>query len=870
MPPAAAAKAALCQFGNTGIWQEDRRNMGTIPMLEVFWRDLRYGARQLWLNPLFTAVAVLSLALGIGANTAVFTLLDQLVLRLLPVHDPEQLVMIWPTGPVLGNVDGNRATSYPMYQDFERKAAAFSYVFCRYDQQLAMSAGDSTERVNGELVSGNYFEALGAQPALGRVLSPEADDRIYKGHPVVVLSHRFWANRFSGDPSIVGKKIRVNNYPMEVVGVAAPGFVGLDPSSTPDLWVPIQMKPLMTPGQDSLGDRRTEWVNVFARMKRGYTVQTASAALQPLFHQMLVQELGLPELSKVSAYDRQRFLKRTANVETAATGYSGMRAKYSTALVVLMGMAALILVIACANVASLLIARAVARQREMAVRLAIGAGRTALIRQLLVESLLLALSAAVLGLALSVLTTRALLAMLPSGSTLLLHAEPDLRILAFGVGLALLTSLLFGLAPALQGTKLDLATTLKDVVGAVTGGGRSSRLRKVLVTAQVALSFLLLAGAGLFARTLFNLRNTHSGFQDIGHLITFQVDPGKLGYSVPRIRSFYEDALREIRATPGVESAAYSVVPLFRGYNWSGPMAVEGHQAKDGVEDREDRNVVSPGYWRTLGVPLLKGRDFDERERFDGRHMPQMPSAAIVNRKFAEHFFGQESPIGRHIGNMGDRTLPIQIIGEVEDSLYEGPRQGVPMQVFYAHPEAPVPLGAYFYVRTTRDPKAMFPMIRQVLGKLDPSLPVDDMKTLKAQLDETLSTERLIASLSVVFGGLATLLAAIGLYGVMAFVVVRRTKEIGLRLALGAPRGSVLWLVLREALILIGAGLLVGAPAYYLLSKYAASQLFGLTPVDAWTCAGSMAILVIVAVFSGFVPARRASGIDPITALRYE
>jgi ABC-type antimicrobial peptide transport system permease subunit len=271
-----------------------------------------------------------------------------------------------------------------------------------------------------------------------------------------------------------------------------------------------------------------------------------------------------------------------------------------------------------------------------------------------------------------------------------------------------------------------------------------------------------------------------------------------------------------------------------------------------------------------LGVLLLKGRDFDARERFDGRNVPLMPSAAIVNRKFAEHFFGQESPIGRHIGNMGDQTLAIQIIGEVEDSLYEGPRQGVPMQVFYAHPEAPVPLGAYFYVRTTRDPKAMFPMIRQVLGNLDASVPVDDMKTLKAQLDETLSTERLIALLSVVFGGLATLLAAIGLYGVMAFVVVRRTKEIGLRLALGAPRGSVLWLVLREALILIGVGLLVGAPAYYFLSQYAASQLFGLTPADAWTWAGSIAVLVFVALLSEFLPARRASGIDPITALRYE
>lgn len=755
-----------------------------------------------------------------------------------------------------------------MYQDFERKAAAFSYVFCRYGQQLAMNFGGSTERVNGELVSGNYFDALGARAALGRVFSPHLDDRVYKGHPAVVLSHRYWVNRFAADSAIVGKTVRLNNYAMVVVGVTAPGFSGLDPASAPDLWVPIQMKPLMTPDSDNLGNRRSEWVQVFARLRPGYTVESAHAALEPLFHQIVQEELQEPELRKVSAYDRERFLKRTTVVETAATGYSGMRQMYSTALMVLMGMAALILLIACANVASLLIARSSARQREMAVRLAIGAGRSALIRQLLIESLLLALAAAAVGLVLSIGTTQALLNMLPAGSTLMLHATPDLRILSFGIGVALATGLLFGLAPALQGTRLDLATTLKDVVGAVAGGSGSARLRKVLVTAQVALSFLLLAGAGLFAKTLFNLKNTASGFEDIEHLVTFQVDPAKLGYTVPRIRDFYEDALRKLRATPGVRAAAYSVVPVFRGFHWSGPTEVEGHQAKDGEDTGANRNVISPGYWQTMGIPLLRGRDFDERDRFDGRNADRMPSVVIVNRKFAEHFFGTASPIGRHIGR--DGKLTTQIIGEVDDTLYDGPRQGLPRQIFWAHAEAPVPLGAYFYVRTTGDPNAMFPAIRRVIADLDSSLPVDDMKTLAAQLDEGLSTERLIASLSVVFAALATLLAALGLYGVMAFTVVRRTKEIGLRLALGAPRGKVLWLVLREALILTGIGLGVGVPVYYAVSRYVASQLFGLTPADAWIGVGSIAILALVAAFAGFVPARQASGIDPITALRYE
>jgi predicted permease len=505
MTPDDAAYAASRQFGNATLLQQDRREMQTLALIESIWRNLRYGARQLRSHPMFTAVAVLSLALGIGANTAVFTLFDQLVLRLLPVQQPERLVMVWSTGPHLGTNRPPRAASYPMYQDFQRKAEAFESVFCRYYTPLTIGVDGSTEPVNAELVSGNYFQVLGVGPAAGRVFSPESDDRLYKGHPVVVLSHRYWLTRFGGDPKVAGKKVLVNNYPMEVVGVSAPGFTGIDPSNSPHIWVPIQMKPLMTPGSDDLGNRRSQWVQMFARLKPGYTVESARASLQPLFYQILQQELGETALSGISPYDRGQFLKRTVLVETAANGYSDLRQQYSTALVVLMGMAGLILLIACSNVASLLIARAVARQKEMGLRLAIGASRRSLVGQLLVESVLLSLAGAALGLVLSVAATRALLSMLPSsGALLTLRAEPDLRILLFNTGVAFATGLLFGLAPALQATKLDLLTALKDVVGGVTGGRGSARLRKALVTAQVALSFLLLAGAGLFARTLIN------------------------------------------------------------------------------------------------------------------------------------------------------------------------------------------------------------------------------------------------------------------------------------------------------------------------------------------------------------------------------
>ncbi len=873
MKPGDADSAARRQFGNIPLLQEDRREMQTITSLETAWRDVRYGARQFRLNPLFTTVAVLSLALGIGANTAVFTLLDQVVLRLLPVREPERLVMVWSTSPHFGNNIGPRAASYPMYQDFQRRAEAFEFVFCRFETPSSITVSGGTERVNAELVSGNFFQALGIPPAVGRVFSPEADDRMYKGHPSVVLSHQYWLHRFAGDPGILGKKILVNSHPMEIVGVSAAGFAGLDPASSPDIRVPILMAPVMTPGRDDLANRRSQWVQLFARLKPGYTVQSARASVQPLFHQMLRQELGESALRGLSQYDRVQFLNRSALVEAAATGYSGLRQQYSAALVVLMCMAGLILLIACSNVASLLTARSVARQKEMAVRLAIGAGRVSLIRQLLVESVLLALAGASFGLALSVAATRGLLHMLPaSGATLMLHAGPDARILLFSMGVALATALLFGVAPALQATRLDLLTALKDLAGAATGAGNSARFRKALVTAQVALSFLLLMGAGLFARTLANLKNTRTGFESARNLVSFQVDPAKNGYTAARTRNFYSDALREVLTASGVESAAYAMWALLNGREWDLTVVVEGHLAEQGEDMQAYYNLVSPGYWRAMGIPVLQGRDFDERDRVDGGDDPQPWTVAIVNREFAEHFFGARDPIGRLIGCChGPGTKPtIRIVGVVENSLFGGPRAGVRRQVFLPYLQSASPAAVTFYVRTTKPSAAIFATMRGIVAKLDGSMPVYDLKTLENQLDETLSTERLIASLSAVFGALATVLAALGLYGVMAFVVARRTREIGLRMALGAPRSWVLWLVMREVLILLAVGLAAGVPAAYVLSRYVSSQLFGVTPADVWTGVASIAVLGLVALVSSLVPAWRATAISPITALRYE
>jgi predicted permease len=875
MTPAEAALAARRQLGNATLLKESHREMRVFPSVESFWRALRYGVRQLRANPAFTAFAVLSLALGIGANTAVFTLLDQLVLRRLPVKDPERLVMIWTTGPHFGDNNGPRRVSYPMYEDFQRRAVAFESVFCRFETPVAVGVEGVTERVTAELVSGNYFQALGAGPAAGRVFSPEADDRFYKGHPVVVLSHRYWVEHFGADPAAVGRKILVTNYPMEIVGVAARGFTGADPSISPDLWIPIQMRPLVTPGADDLGNRLSQWIQVFARLKPGFTVASARASLQPLLRQILEQETASPGLSRLSPYDRERFLKRAALVESAATGYSDLRMGYSTALFVLMGMSGLILLAACSNVAGLLVARAVARQKEMAVRLSIGAARRTLIGHLMAESLLLSLAGAVLGLALSIGATRGLLSLLrATEATLTLRATPDWRILLFNTGVAFATALLFGLAPAFAATRLDLWTTLKDG-GAVPGRGSAARFRKILVAAQVALSFLLLAAAGLFSRTLINLRNTPHGFKNIDRIVTFQLDPAKSGYSIVRTHQFCLDALREVRAIQGVKSAAFVSWPLLRGFQVDTFMHVEGHQEKDGEDMQAYYNAVSPGYWEAMGVPLLQGRDFEERDRMSPRDANRNPvdlvTVAIVNRAFSEHFFGQRSPIGRHLGFGGpDGKLIIRIVGLVENSLYGGPRRGVRRQVFLPYLQLNIPMPATFYVRTAEEPAALFPRLRNVVAKLDGSIPVYAMNTLAAQLDETLSTERLIAALATAFGGLATLMAALGLYGVMTFAVARRSKEIGLRVALGARQRSVLWLILRETLILFGAGLAAGVPCAYFLSRYISSQLFGVTPADVATCVGAIALLALVAAVSSFVPARRASAIDPLTALRYE
>ena len=827
--------------------------------------DLRLALRGLRRNPLFASVAILSLALGIGANTAIFTLIDQILLRKLPVAAPEQLVMLYQQGPHNGSNMGMRMHSYPIYQDYQSRAEPLSEVLCRRLIEASVSVDNQTERVQAEMVSGNFFTMLGVKPAIGRVFNSQEDDQTYQGHPVVVLGYDYWVSRFARDPGVVGKKILVNNFPMTIVGVSAQGFAGIDPAQSPQIRVPVQMKPMMAPDWTWLrmDDRRARWIQVFARLKPGYTVESAQAPMQGLFTQIRAHEMTLPAAKDWSAYSREQFMKGRLLVTGAAMGFSGIRNDFSTALVVLMCMVGLVLLIACANVANLLIARGFLRQREIAVRLSLGASRRQLVRQLLVESLVLSFIGGVAGLAISMVLTRGLLALIPAeGSPLLISARPDLRILSFTLVLTFATGIIFGLLPALRASRPDPWTTLKDTVGSIAGGTGSLFLRKGLVTLQVALSFLLLFGAGLFVRSLQNLRTTDTGVE-LDNLVTFQLSPELSGYTEQRTVQFYDALLARLRSSPGVKSAALAAVPILSGSEWDSSMSVEGHRAADGEDMQAFMNSLSPGYFETMKIPFLEGRDFTQMD------LKEQATVAIVNRRFAEHFFKGNSAIGKRLGWGGgpNTKLTIEIVGVVADSLYEGPREGVRRQVFLPNWGR---RGVAFYVRTLTSSSASYNTIRNEVRQLDSAMPVYQLKTLESQLDETLLTDRLIALLSAGFGLLATVLASIGLYGVMAFVVARRKKELGIRLALGAQPGLVIWLVMREVLVLLAIGLAVGIPSALALGQFVSTQLYGIEPHDPWIAGWTMLVLTVVSAAAGLIPAHRASRIDPILALRYE
>ena len=829
--------------------------------------DLRFAVRSFKKSPVFLAVAVLSLALGIGANTAIFTLVDQILLRLLPVKDPQQLVLLWGRGPHYGSNNGRYKLSYPMYEDFRDHNQVFSGVFCRWGTSFSVSSEGRTERVDGELVSGTYFPVLGVGAALGRVFTPD-DDRVPGGHPVAVISYRYWLNRFGGSKDVIGKKLLVDGYPLTIIGVSRAGFDGTDPGSSPQIRVPVMMEAQLSPQFAefySLKSRRGRWVNVFGRMKPGVTMTQAKAALQPFFHQMLEMEVREKDFATAAPETKKAFLSMWMELLPASKGDSELRREFASPLLVLTALVGLVLLIACANVANLQVARATARQKKVAVRLALGASRSRIVSQLLVESLMLALAGGAVGLALAVWMDRALLNFLPAGdSPLTISTAPDWRILAFNLGISLLTGIVFGLAPALQSTRPNLAGTLKDQVGSIAGG-TAVGLRKTLVAAQVALSLLLLIGAGLFIRSLSNLKGLDPGFRT-ANLVGFAVSPPTNGYRPERSLDFYRRLRESLDALPGVDSSSLAIMPVLTGDEWDSSMAVEGFQHKPTEAPDPHMQFISPDYFKTMNIPILLGRDF---RMTDGREAPKV---CIVNEKFARRFFRNGLAIGRHIGMGGDpgTKLDIEIIGVVRDTKYESMREEVPLEVYRPYHQMEFVIGMYAYVRTARRPEQAFSGIRRVVNGLDPNLPVFEMKTIETQLEESLITERLVATLSAGFGALATLLAAIGLYGVMAYIVAQRTREIGVRMALGASGRDVVKLVMRDVFILTGIGIGVGLPAAWGLTRMVRSQLYGIQPNDTLTIAAATLGIAFVALLAGYVPAVRATRVDPMRALRWE
>ncbi len=830
--------------------------------------NFKLAFRTLFKSPFVTLVAILSLALGIGANSAIFSLFDQLLLRPLPVLNPEELVNLAAPGPKPGQQSCGQAGScdeifsYPMFRDLERVQTSFTGIAAH--RTFGASLGYQGTSLSGEglLVSGSYFPVLGLTPALGRLLTPE-DDKTIGNHFLVVLSYDYWRNRFQLNPNVLNESLVINSQAMTIVGVAPRGFTGTTLGQNPDVFVPISMRGLMNPGFNGFENRRAYWAYVFGRVKPGLSMEQATVAINGPYR-AIVNDVEAPLQKGMSEQTMARFKTKQITSEPGHRGQSSFDNEARTPLIILLVVTGTVLLIACANIANLLLVRGAGRAAEMAVRLSIGANRRQLITQLMTESIMLAAFGAIAGLVVAKWTLDVIASIVPDDADAMFAFTLSPTMLLFAGGAAIITGIAFGLFPALHSTRPDLAGTLKNQAGQPGGAKAARRFRTTLATVQIAMSMALLVPAGLFAKSLFNVSRVDLGLKT-DHMVLFSIAPELNGYNTERTRQLFARMEEELAAIPGVTAVAATMVPVLAGDNWGNSVVVEGFEAGPDTNTSASFNGVGPGYFKTMGIPLMSGREFTHADVFGA------PKVAVVNQAFAKKFNLGENPIGKRFGLNGPNAKPdIEIVGFVQDAKYSDVKREIPPQYFLPYKQEERLGFGNFYVRTATPPEQMLATIPVVMRQLDASLPLGDIKTMEQQIQENVTQDRIISTLSLAFALLATVLAAIGLYGVLAYTVAQRTREFGLRMALGADGGRVRGMVMQQVARMAVVGGVIGMIVAVAVGRLAQSILFELQGHDPMVLTLSTIVLGIVALGAGFIPALRASKIDPMNALRYE
>jgi len=829
---------------------------------------LKLAARTLVKSPFVTAVAVLSLALGIGANSAIFSLFDQLLLRGLPVESPETLVNLSAPGPKPGSQSCNQAGdcedvfSYPMFRDLERSGAGFAGLAAHRLFGANIALDGQPISAEGVLVSGGYFDLLGVEPALGRLLGP-ADDETIGGHPIAVLSHAYWANDLGSDPGVLGRTIVVNGQSLTVVGVGPEGFDGTTVGSRPRLFVPLTHTAFMVAGWEPFEDRRDYFFYVFGRLREGGSLEQAREEINAVYTP-IINEVEAPLQDQMTPETMERFRAKQLVLEMGPRGQSSINREARTPLLLLLTITGFVLLIACANIANLLLARGATRAQEIAVRSALGGSRGQLVVQLLSESLLLAALGGVASILVASWTLQSIGAMVPADVAQSMNLSVDPRVVGFAAVLAMGTGLLFGLYPAMHWTRPDLIAALRVSSAQPSASRAAQRYRSALVTAQFALSMALLVGAGLFIRSLSAVARVELGIQP-QDIVTFRIAPLLNGYETERSLALFQEIEAALAALPGVTDVSAALVPVLAGSSWGTDVSVQGFAWEPGVDDNSRFNEVGPGYFATLGIPLLAGREFTES---DARGAPQV---AVVNEAFARKFnLNGRAAVGMRMSTDGggDADLDIEIVGLVQDAKYNDVKEEVPPLFFLPYRQGDNVGFLTFYAKTGVDPDQVMRAIPAAVAALDPNLPIQDLQTLERQIEQNVFLDRMIGTLSTAFAVLATLLAAVGLYGVLAFTVAQRTREIGVRMALGAGKERVGRMVLGQVGRIVVVGVTLGLVAAYFLGQAAESLLFEVQGVDPVVFVGVALLLAAVAFGAGYLPARRAARVDPMVALR--